>query len=78
MYVTKNILDKKKTYIVRSTAIHELKPWKIVTYLKKKKEKEIIDICLEFEIKNLLKSYDFQKEKEIHFVQNYPLKFAPN
>lgn len=25
----------------------------------KKKEKEIIDICLEFEIKNLLKSYDF-------------------
>lgn len=26
---------------------------------KKKKEKEIIDICLEFEIKNLLKSYDF-------------------
>lgn len=45
---------------------------------KKKKEKEIIDICLEFEIKNLLKSYDFQKEKEIHFVQNYPSKFAPN
>lgn len=59
MYVSKNILDKK-----RLTLLHPLlQPMKNCN-LPEKKEKEIIDICLEFEIKNLLKFYDFMRRKK--------------